>query len=82
MAHVAFLVGAELGHEGREPRVERQPALAVADAEFGRAGFAGDHDRQVNEVERVANGQHSARGEAHLLEHLRVDVELADERRA
>ena len=48
--------------------MERQAALAVAKAELGRAGLAGDDDRQVDEVVRVADEDDVAGGLAHVLE--------------
>ena len=55
----------ELGTKADEPGVERKAALGVADAELGRTGLAGDHDRQVDQVERVAAGDNLSCGEAH-----------------
>jgi hypothetical protein len=58
--------------------MERQATFGVARPELGGARLPGDHDRQVDEVVRVADQDHVARGFAHRPEHLLRGRELPD----
>src|SRR5712675_3068405 len=78
---IASLLGRVLGREPDEPRVERQPALAVAVPELGRSGLAGDDDREVDEVVRMAKGHDRPCRRAHRRESTLRRMKLVDQNR-